>query len=293
MKIFLIGKNGQLCSALLTRLKKAHQVFSTDRTSLDLTNLFSSEKIIEEFGPSLIINAAAYTNVDHAEFEKDLAFQVNALAPKFLSDIASKLNIPIIHFSSNYIYDGSKHEPYNEEDRPNPLSIYGETKWSGDKFIQKTPKHIILRTSWLFSLYKSNFLKKILKLSQEKESFQVVNDIWGSPTSVNTLIDSVVLIISRLNHVHSPEIFGTYHITCQGKTNWYDYSLKILSLLEEKKIKTLLKKEKVFPISSRDYYKNVIRPINATLSSKKYCSFFNVDLPHWEDEIENTIYEMV
>jgi dTDP-4-dehydrorhamnose reductase len=292
MKIFLIGRNGQLGSALLNRLKKAHQVFSTNRISMDLTNLVSSEKIIVEFKPDLIINAAAYTNVDLAEFENDLAFQINVLAPKFLSDITSKLNIPIVHFSSNYIFDGKKNEAYKEDDLPNPLSIYGKTKWYGDKYIQNNPKHIILRTSWLFSNHKNNFFKKIVDLSQEKESFHAVNDIWGSPTSVKTLVDSVALIISRLNHVHSPEIFGTYHITCQGKTNWYDYSLKILSLLEEKKIKTLLKKERVFPVSSGDYYKNVIRPMNATLSSKKYCSFFKIELPHWESEIDNTISEM-
>jgi dTDP-4-dehydrorhamnose reductase len=259
---------------------------------LGLSKIASLEKFIDQVKPDLIINAAAYTHVDQAELEKDLAFEINALLPKFLSNKAQSLNIPIIHISTNYIFDGLKNSPYEEEDQANPLSFYGQTKWLGEEFVRNNPKHFILRTSWLFSSHSPSFLMTMLKLAHEKNAINMVNDQSGSPTSTNTLVGAIQEILTRLPHQNQSEIYGTYHVACNGKTNWYDYSIKILSVLESMGIKTLLKKDQVIPISIKEYYKHAIRPLNATLSTKKYCSSFNIDLPDWEDEIESTIYEM-
>lgn len=292
MIIFLVGKNGQLSSALNKELSISHKVFAVDRYMLSLSKVASLEKFIDQAKPSLIINAAAYTQVDQAEIEKDLAFEINALLPKFLSNKAESLDIPIIHISTNYIFDGSKNNPYEEDDQANPLSVYGQTKWLGEEFVRNNHKHFILRTSWLFSTHSPSFLMTMLKLAKEKHTINMVSDQWGSPTSTKTLVSAIQEILTRLSYQKRPEIYGTYHVACNGKTNWYDYSIKILSVLESMRIKTLLKKDQVIPISLKEYYKHAIRPLNATLSTKKYCSFFNVGLPDWEDEIESTIYEM-
>jgi dTDP-4-dehydrorhamnose reductase len=291
MIIFLVGKNGQLSSALNKELSITHKVFAVDRYMFSLSKVTSLEKLIDQVKPDLIINAAAYTQVDHAEIEKDLAIEINTLLPKFLSNKAQSLDIPIIHISTNYIFDGAKNSSYEEEDQANPLSIYGKTKWLGEEFVRINPKHFILRTSWLFSSHSPSFLMTMLKLAHEKHTINMVNDQWSSPTSTKTLVSAIQEILTRLFYQNTPEIYGTYHVTSNGKTNWYDYSIKILSVLESMGIKTLLKKDQVLPISLKEYNKHAIRPLNATLSTKKYCSFFNVSLPHWEDEIESTIYE--
>ena len=292
MIIFLVGKNGQLSSALNKELSNTQKVFAVDRYMLGLSKIASLEKFIDQVKPDLIINAAAYTQVDRAEIEKDLAYEINAFLPKFLSNKAESLNIPIIHISTNYIFDGLKNNPYEEDDQANPLSVYGKTKWLGEEFVITNPKHFILRTSWLFSSHSNSFLMTMLKLAKEKHTINMVIDQWGSPTSTKTLVSAIQKIIARLFCENSAEIYGTYHVACNGKTNWYDYSIKILSVLESMGVKTLLKKDQVIPISLKEYYKKTIRPLNATLSTKKYCSFFNVGLPDWEDEIESTIYEM-
>ena len=157
MIIFLAGKNGQLSSSLNKELSIMHKVFAVDRNMLSLSKIISLEKLIDQFKPDLIINAAAYAQVDQAEIEKDLAFEVNTLLPKFLSNKAQILDIPIIHISTNYIFDGSKNSPYEEDDQANPLSVYGQTKWLGEEFVRNNPKHFILRTSWLFSSHSPSF----------------------------------------------------------------------------------------------------------------------------------------
>ena len=292
MIIFLVGKNGQLSSALNKELSITHKVFAVDRYMLSLSKVASLEKFIDQVKPDLIINAAAYTQVDQAEIEKDLAFEINVLLPKFLSNKAQSLDIPIIHISTNYIFDGAKNSSYEEDDQVNPLSVYGQTKWLGEEFVRNHPKHFILRTSWLFSSHSRSFLVTMLKLAHEKHTINMVSDQWSKPTSTKTLVGAIQEILTQFSYPNRPEIYGTYHIACNGKTNWYDYSIKILSVLESMGIKTLLKKDQVIPISLKEYNRNSIRPLNSTLSTIKYCSSFNVGLPDWEDEIESTIYEM-
>ncbi len=293
MKIFLVGRNGQLSSSLNKELSISHKVFAVDRYMLSLFKISSLEQFIDQVKPDLIINGAAYNQVDQAEIEKDLAFEVNALLPKFLSNKAQSFDIPIIHISTNYIFDGLKNTPYKEEDKASPLSVYGQTKWLGEEFVRNNPKYFILRTSWLFSSHSPSFLITMLKLAKEKYTINMVNDQWGSPTSTKTLVSAIQEILTRLSHQNRPEIYGTYHVACNGKTTWYDYSIKILSILESMRVKTLLKKDQVIPISHIDYSQKACRPNYSVLATTKYRNTFKSKLPDWDSEVERTMLELI
>ena len=199
MKILLTGKDGQVGFALHKKLASVGEVIATNRNELNLENPGAIRVFIEEIKPDIIINAAAYTDVDKAELEIELAHKVNTEAPKVLAEKASQLDIPMIHFSTDYVFDGLKNEPYVETDQANPQSIYGETKWKGEEYVRKNKKHIILRTSWVFSTYGQNFLKTILKLIQEKSSLNIVNDQKGTPTSADAIVNATYKIIKILS----------------------------------------------------------------------------------------------
>ena len=293
MKIFLTGKNGQLGYQLECDLKKTHEVIAMDRNTLDLINFQLVEDTIHQVKPDLIINAAAYTNVDKAEKEKKLAYQVNALAPKALTQAAKEFDIPIIHISTDYIFDGSKKEAYVEGDIADPLSVYGETKWQGEEFVRQNPKHFILRTSWVFSSHGHNFLKAIIKLAQEESSLNVVEDQCGSPTSVKTLSKAIQAIIHHLQEKNNYDVYGTYHVTSDGETNWYLYARKILDTLELSKIELKLKKNDIHPILSSQYSQEATRPKNSRMNTSKFKNTFMIEFPHWENEVEYTASQMI
>jgi dTDP-4-dehydrorhamnose reductase len=293
MRIFLTGKNGQLGYQLEHDLKNTHEVISTDRNTLDLVNTQLIEDTILKIKPDFIINAAAYTNVDKAEKEKDIAYQVNALAPKSLAKAAKELDIPIIHISTDYIFDGSKKEAYVEDDIANPLSVYGITKWQGEEFVESNPRHFILRTSWVFSHYGHNFLQTIFKLAQEKVSLNIVDDQWGSPTSVKTLSKAIQAIIHRLEEKNTYDIYGTYHVASDGETNWCLYARKILDILDSLKVDLKLKKNNLHAISSSQYLQDATRPKNSRLNNEKFKKIFMIEFPRWENEVENTLKEII
>ena len=293
MKIFLTGKNGQLGAKLEDDLKKSHEVLAMDQDALDLMDVKLIDDTIYKVNPDLIINAAAYTNVDKAEKNKDLAYKVNVVAPKTLSDLAKLLDIPIIHISTDYIFDGSKKDAYEEDDKANPLSVYGKTKWQGEEFVRQAPKHFILRTSWVFSPQGHNFLKTIFKLAQEKTSLSVVDDQWGSPTSVKILSEAIQSIIQHLVPQNNLDVYGTYHVTSDGETNWYLYARKILDIFEHFKVELKLKKNNLHPIPSSQYPQDAMRPKNSRMNTSKFKNTFMVKFPHWEKELENAIYQII
>ena len=292
MKIFLTGKNGQLGHKLEKDLKKIHEVIATDRNTLDLLDTQLIEDSIYQVKPDLIINAAAYTNVDQAEKEKDLAYKVNALAPKVLSQAATVLDIPIIHISTDYVFDGTKEGAYVEGDQVKPLSVYGMTKWQGEEFVRQHSKNFILRTSWIFSSEGPSFLKSIFKLAQEKNSLNMVDDQWGSPTSVETLSKAIQIIIQSLDQKNNSDVYGTYHVTSDGKTNWYLYARKILDTLESFRVELKLNKYDLHPISSAQHPQNATRPKNSKLNTDKFKKIFMTEFSHWENEIDNTVLQL-
>jgi dTDP-4-dehydrorhamnose reductase len=293
MKILLTGKDGQVGFALHKKLASLGEVVATNRHELDLENSDAIRTFIEKIKPDIIINAAAYTEVDKAESEKLLAHQINALAPQVLAEKASELNIPIIHFSTDYVFDGLKHEPYLETDKVNPQSVYGQTKWQGEEGVRNHKQHIILRTSWVFSSHGQNFLKTILKLIQEKTSLNVVSDQIGTPTSSEALADVSYKIVEAIFNDPNFEDFGTYHVTSMGDTDWFHYACFIVNEAMRLGLKTTMTFKDIKPTSSDLYPTLAKRPMNSRLDTSKIKKTFMLELPHWEEEVKKVLKEII
>jgi dTDP-4-dehydrorhamnose reductase len=293
MKILLTGKDGQVGFALHKKLSLLGEVVATNRHELDLSNPDAIKAFIDKIQPDIIINPAAYTEVDKAESEKLLAHQINAIAAKVLARKASELNIPIIHFSTDYVFDGLKHEPYLETDQVNPQSVYGQSKWEGEEAIRQHKKHIILRTSWVLSSHGENFLKTILKLAQEKSSLNVVCDQMGTPTSSDLLTNVTYNIVRTILKNTNFKDFGTYHVTSMGDTDWFHYACFIIDEAMRLGLKTTMTSKDIKPVSSDLYPTLAKRPMNSRLYSDKIKKTFMLELPHWEEEVKRVLKEII
>ena len=285
MKILLTGKGGQVGFALHKKLAPLGEVIATDRNELNLESPEAIRTFIEKIKPGIIINAAAYTDVDKAETEIELAHKVNAEAPRVLAEKASQLNIPIIHFSTDYVFDGLKNEPYVETDKANPQSVYGKTKWEGEEEVRQYKKHIILRTSWVFSSHGQNFLKTILKLIKEKASLNIVSDQKGTPTSANVIADVTYKIIETILNKTSFKDFGTYHVSLEGEADRYQYACFITDEAIRLSLKTTMTSQLIQLISSDAYLTLAKRPMNSRLNATKIKKAFMLELPHWQVEV--------
>jgi dTDP-4-dehydrorhamnose reductase len=284
MKIFLTGKDGQVGFALHKKLVSVGKVIATNRNELNLENPDAIRAFIEKIKPDIIINTAAYTDVDKAEAEIELAHKVNTEAPKVLAEKASQLNIPMIHFSTDYVFDGLKKEPYLETDQTNPQSIYGKTKWDGEEAVRLHKKHIILRTSWVFSSHGQNFLKTILKLIQERTTLNIVSDQKGNPTSADAIADVTYKIIKTILNKASFKDFGTYHVALEGETNWYQYAFFITDEAIRLGLKTTMTSKDIKSISTDLYPTLAKRPMNCRLNTIKIKKTFMLELPDWKAE---------
>jgi len=293
MKILLTGKNGQVGFELQKKLGALGEVIATDREELDLANPDAIRAFIDQTKPDIIINPAAYTTVDKAESEPDLAYQINVKAPEVLAEKASELNIPLVHFSTDYVFDGLKKEVYVETDQTNPQSVYGKTKCEGEEKIRKHAKHIILRTSWVFGSHGNNFLKTILRLIQEKESLNIVGDQWGSPASSSMLGDVTFKIVDRIFKDKNFKGYGTYHVTSDGETNWHAYASLIASELIKLNVKTKCGPNQIHSILTSEYPTAAKRPLNSRLNSDKIKKTFMLELPHWELEVKKVLKEII
>ena len=284
MKILLTGKDGQVGFALHKKLVSVGEVIATGRNELNLEDSDAIRTFIEKIKPDIIINAAAYTDVDKAEREIELAHKLNTEAPKVLAEKASQLNIPMIHFSTDYVFDGLKNEPYMETDQANPQSVYGETKLKGEEAVRNHKKHIILRTGWVFSIHRQNFIKSILKLIQEKNSLNIVSDQKGTPTSVDAIADVTHNIIKTILNKASFKDFGTYHVTLEGETNWHQYTCFITDEAIRLGLKTTMTSQDIQSISSDAYPTLAKRPMNSRLDTTKIKKTFMLELPSWKVE---------
>jgi dTDP-4-dehydrorhamnose reductase len=284
MKILLTGKDGQIGFALHKKLVSVGEVIATDRNELNLENPDAIRAFIEKIKPDIIINTAAYTDVDKAETDIELAYKVNTEAPRVLAEESSQLDIPIIHFSTDYVFDGLKDEPYVETDQANPQSVYGKTKWEGEEAVRNYKKHIILRTSWVFSSHEQNFLKTILKIIQEKTSLNIVNDQKGTPTSADVLAEVTYKIIKTILQIPSFENFGTYHVALEGETNWYQYACFITDEAMRLGLKTTMTSHDINAISSDSYSTVAKRPLNSRLDTTKIKKTFMLEFPNWKVE---------
>jgi dTDP-4-dehydrorhamnose reductase len=289
MKILLTGKDGQVGLALHKKLVSVGEVIATNRNELSLENSDAIRAFIEKIKPDIIINAAAYTDVDKAETEIELAYKLNAEAPKVLAEKASQLDIPMIHFSTDYVFDGLKNEPYVETDQTNPQSIYGKTKWEGEEAVRNHKKHIILRTSWVFSSRGQNFLKTILKLIQEKSSLNIVRDQKGTPTSADAIAEVTYKIVKTILSDINFKDFGTYHVSLEGQADWYQYACFVTDEAISLGLKTTMTSQDIKAISSDAYPTVAKRPMNSRLDTTKIKKTFVLKLPSWEQEVAAVI----
>ena len=293
MKILLTGKNGQVGFELQKKLCAISEVIATDREELDLANSDAIRAFIDKTKPDIIINPAAYTSVDKAESEPDLAYQINVIAPEVLAEKAIELDIPLIHFSTDYVFDGLKQEAYVEIDPTNPQSVYGKTKCEGEEKVRRHSKHIIIRTSWVFGSHGNNFLKTILRLIMEKESLNIVSDQWGSPASVSMLADVTFKIVDMIFKAKDFSDFGTYHVTSDGQTNWFEYASLIASELIKLNANIKCVPDQIHPILTSEYPTPAKRPTNSRLNTDKIKKTFVLELPHWESEVKKVLREAI
>lgn len=291
--ILLTGIEGQVGHELQRSLQPLGQVIGLDRRQLDLNDTDEVRRTIQRLRPSLIVNPAAYTAVDKAESEPDLAFAINAIAPGILAEEAVRLGIPLVHYSTDYVYDGYKAEPYLETDATNPLSAYGRSKLAGEQAIRDSgASHLILRTSWVYGPRGKNFMKTMIKLAMERDALRVVADQFGAPTSSRSIADATVATLANWR----PELAGTYHLTCKGSTSWHGFARTILDTYERRRDPTWpalkVKPSAIAAIATTDYPTPAVRPANSRLDCSKVEQTFDLVLPTWQQALEEVMQEL-
>ncbi|KNZ70037.1 dTDP-4-dehydrorhamnose reductase [Thermincola ferriacetica] len=254
MHILITGSNGMLGHALTAVLSQQHKLTGLDLPDLDITNLSAVKSAVSFHQPDLIINAAAYTDVDGCETNVDHAFAVNALGPRNLAVVCNELNIPMVHISTDYVFDGTAASPYRETDKPNPRSVYGKSKLLGEQYVRElTNKHYIIRTSWLFGENGKNFVATMLRLAKERDEIGVVNDQTGSPTYTRDLANAISELIQQ-------PAYGTYHITNSGTCTWYQFAREIFR-------QAGINKVRVKPITTEEINRPAPRPRYSVLDN--------------------------
>lgn len=284
MKRFLIlGAHGQLGRELQAAFSSAGDVIAHSRTACDLRDPFSVRIAIRTARPDVILNAAAYTAVDRAESEPDLAMLINGEAPGIMAEEANKIGALLVHYSTDYVFDGSKSEPWTEDDLVNPLNVYGETKLAGERGIQQIGgRFVIFRTSWVFAPHGHNFLRTMLRLGQEREELKIVNDQRGAPTSASALAVATRSILTAGRTFD--EVGGIYHMTCAGETTWAGFAQSIFAKAHANKPWA-----SVIGIPASQYPTPARRPSNSVLSNAKLKAAFGVVLPSWETALDEAL----
>jgi dTDP-4-dehydrorhamnose reductase len=276
-KILLTGKNGQVGWELQRTLAPLGEVVAVDRQTLDLADPDSIRAVIREIKPHLIVNPAAYTAVDKAESEPELAQAVNGIAPGVMAEEAKRLGAALIHYSTDYVFDGAKDGAYVEEDRTNPLNVYGKTKLAGEEAVRASgAAHLILRTSWVYGARGKNFLLTMLRLAKEREELKIVDDQIGAPTWSRLIAETTAQILAQ-RIGQWPELTGLYHFTAGGKTSWHGFASTIVELGGLS--------AKLIPIPSTEYPLPAPRPKNSLLSNEKLAATFGLVMPEWEESL--------
>ena len=285
LKILITGQHGQVSRELQQRLQGLGELVVLGRDQLDLANPEQIRQQVRSHRPGLIINAAAHTAVDQAENEPDIAFAINATAPGVLAEEAKALGIPLIHYSTDYVFDGSKPAPYTEDDVPNPLGVYGASKLAGERAIAAVGgQYLILRTSWVYSSHGKNFLLTMQRLLQEKPHMRIVADQIGAPTWAGTIADSTRALIERWQAGQAGE-WGVYHLTAQGETSWFGFAQAIGEhLLAEGKACAALE-----GIPASEYPTPAKRPLNSRLDCSRLQQQWQVSQPQWREALRECL----
>lgn len=286
--ILLFGANGQLGTKLNTLLTAKGTVRAIGHAELDLRDLPKLRTLILEANPSLIVNAAAYTAVDAAESDAENAQLVNAEAPRVMAEVARERNALLVHYSTDYVFDGTAHTPYTEESPVSPLGIYGASKHAGEQAVADSGvAHLILRTAWLYSNRGKNFLNTMLRFAAERDELRVVNDQAGCPTYADLVADASVQMLDGMFVSGSlrTERCGLYHIASQGETTWWGFAQRIIELAG------FGERVRVLPITTAEYPTPAKRPAYSVLSSAKIERVFGIRLPHWEEGLKRCLAE--
>ncbi|MCD6026038.1 MAG: dTDP-4-dehydrorhamnose reductase [Solimicrobium sp.] len=300
MKILLFGKNGQLGWELQRSLAPLGEVLALDSRSEgpcgNFANLYGISQTIRSFAPTIIVNAAAYTAVDKAERDIDTAHTVNAVAPALLAHEARRSGAWLIHYSTDYVFDGSGDQYWKEIDSAHPLNVYGKTKLAGDIAIREAGcQHFIFRTSWVYAARGGNFAKTILRLAQERDQLNVINDQFGAPTSAELLADVTAQCIQQALGwpIQRPDVSGLYNVAAGGVTSWYDYAQFVIELARKANSSIKVPHNALKPVPTSSFSLLAQRPHNSRLDTQKLQSTFNLTLPHWQSGVHRMLMEII
>ncbi len=298
-KILLFGKGGQVGWELQRSLAPLGEVVAVDFDSTDFcgdfTNLAGLAETVRLVKPSIIVNAAAHTAVDKAESEPDLARTINALAPGVIAAEAQKLGAWLVHYSTDYVFDGSGSQAWKESDTPSPLSVYGQTKWEGEQAVAANcAKHLIFRTSWVYAARGGNFAKTMLRLAKERDSLSVIDDQIGAPTGADLLADITALALQRvqtqpLRH----ELAGLYHLVASGATSWHGYASLVIEHARNAGVDIKAAQNAIHKIATQAYPTPARRPFNSKLDTLKLQTAFNLYLPPWQQGVARMLTEIL
>lgn len=295
MKILLLGKNGQVGWELQRSLSVLGEVIAPERNdpqlSGDLADLDALRATIEQVAPHAIVNAAAYTAVDKAQSEPELAHSINAEAAEVLAQEALKLDAWLVHYSTDYVFDGSGDTPWSEDDATAPLSVYGQSKLEGEKRITASgAKHLVFRTSWVYGAHGNNFLKTMLRLGAERPELRIVADQFGAPTGAELLADATAHAL-RQALPGSPALSGIYHLAAGGETNWCEYAQFLFE--QAQRLQPEQHFARTLPIGSADYPTPAARPRNSRLNTQRFQNTFALTLPHWQQGVQRVLSELL
>lgn len=296
MRLVLLGSNGQVGWELQRSLAPLGELIALDRHSTqacgDLSNLEGLKQSLIALQPDVIINAGAYTAVDKAETETDLAFLINAEAPRILAETAKTLGSLLIHYSTDYVFNGSGTQAWQENDSTGPLNTYGHSKLAGEQAIQASDcQHLIFRTSWVYAARGNNFAKTMLKLAQNREQLAVVADQWGAPTSAELIADLTAHAL-RQTLLH-PENKGLYHLVASGETTWFDFAQKVLATAEQYGLTLKTPAANLQAIPTSAYPTPAQRPLNSRLDCDKLRTTFKLTLPNWQTGVDRMLAEIL
>lgn len=286
-RILITGSNGQVGFELRRALAPLGDVIALTRRDVDLTDPASLVAALDRHQPDLIVNPAAYTAVDKAESEPEQARAVNAVAPGVMAQWGAARHVPLVHYSTDYVFEGTGATPYREDAPVSPQSIYGATKCEGENLVrQACVQHLILRTSWVVGAHGGNFLKTILRLARDRDQLRIVADQTGAPTAAALIADVTAHLIARYFADREHFAFGTYHLAASGETNWCEYARHVVALAEARGLDLKLRSTDIEPIATHEYPLPAKRPVNSRLDCSKLTSTFGISLSDWRDGVD-------
>jgi len=289
MKLLITGAGGQLGQTFTQLAAENHEVIALDRNGLDITDEKAVAQKIADESPDFVISAAAYTAVDKAETEKELALAINQDGAKNLALACAQQNIPLIHLSTDYVFNGEKETAYIESDSSDPINYYGESKWRGEEAVRSALReHIILRVSWVFGFYNANFVKTMQRLAREREELKVVADQLGCPTSTENISKVLMQIVDQINQSGFDQ-YGTYHYCDLPESNWFEFASAIIN--ETRKYETLAVKN-ILPITTEDFPTPAKRPRNSRMDCSRLKEVFDIDQYSWQVALEKLVKEL-